>query len=210
MAASKHKSHLTVASWAVKTNLETMKMNNVMLDLETMGNGSNSAVIAIGAVFFDPVTGELGADFYQAIELESAAKFGEMDASTVQWWLQQSEAARELFKDGDKLPLNHALIEFTEWLGQIDGFKNRVMWGNGSSFDNVILRNAYKAIDYTCPWPFYGERDVRTVVDIGRQIKDVDPKKTLTFQGVPHNALDDARHQARYVSEIYKALTNKE
>ena len=38
-------------------------MNNVMLDLETMGKGPSAAIVTIGAVFFDPMTGELGAEF---------------------------------------------------------------------------------------------------------------------------------------------------
>ena len=149
-------------------------MNNVMIDLETMGSSSNAAVIAIGAVFFDPVTGDLGAEFYQTIELSSAAKFGDMDTSTIEWWFKQSEAAKEVFNDAHKLILEYALAEFTDWLAQIDGFRERIVWGNGASFDCVILRNAYKAIGVTCPWPFYGERDVRTVVDIGRQVKNID------------------------------------
>lgn len=35
-------------------------MKHVMLDLETMGNGPRAAIVSIGAVFFDPLTGELG------------------------------------------------------------------------------------------------------------------------------------------------------
>ena len=31
-------------------------MNNVMLDLETMGKGHRAAIVTIGAVFFDPMT----------------------------------------------------------------------------------------------------------------------------------------------------------
>ena len=35
-------------------------MNHLMVDLETMGNGPYAPVISIGAVFFDPNTGETG------------------------------------------------------------------------------------------------------------------------------------------------------
>lgn len=47
-------------------------MNNLMLDLETMGNTPNSPVISIGAVFFDPKTGDLGASTEINISLESS------------------------------------------------------------------------------------------------------------------------------------------
>ena len=44
------------------------------------------------------------------------------------------------------------------------------------------------------------------MVDLGRSLRGIDPKKELTIEGTAHNALDDAKFQARYVSEIYMAL----
>jgi len=59
-------------------------MNNLMIDLETMGTGPNSLVIAIGAVFFEPETGELGEEFYINIDWQSGIDAGlEMNADTV-------------------------------------------------------------------------------------------------------------------------------
>lgn len=49
---------------------------NLMVDLETMGMGSCAAIVAIGAVFFDPTTGETGAAFYQAVDLSSSMSAG--------------------------------------------------------------------------------------------------------------------------------------
>jgi DNA polymerase III epsilon subunit-like protein len=36
---------------------------DVMLDLETMGNGPDAAIVAIGAIEFDPAAERLGAPF---------------------------------------------------------------------------------------------------------------------------------------------------
>ena len=33
-----------------------------------------------------------------------------------------------------------------------------------------------------------------------------DPKKDMPFTGTRHNALDDSKHQAKYVSAIYKRI----
>ncbi|EAW9850355.1 3'-5' exoribonuclease, partial [Salmonella enterica subsp. enterica serovar Kentucky] len=33
-----------------------------------------------------------------------------------------------------------------------------------------------------------------------------DPKRDMPFEGTRHNALDDAIHQAKYVSAIWKKL----
>jgi len=52
----------------------------------------------------------------------------------------------------------------------------------------------------------YNDRDVRTIVDLGRALLGFDPKKDMPFTGERHNALDDAIHQAKYVSAIYQAL----
>lgn len=186
-------------------------LNNTMLDLETMGNGSNAAIVAIGAVLFDPYSGTTTAEFYQEIKLTSAVHYGEMDASTVEWWMQQSDEARALFSkenQSNRLTLKDALTEFSEWMNQGAEFKNRMVWGNGSGFDNTILGNAYKAARLRQPWPFYGDRDVRTMVDLGRQLRGANPKRDLPFDGVAHNALDDAKHQAKYVSAIWHALRN--
>lgn len=184
-------------------------MNHVMLDLETMGQGNNAAIVAIGAVFFEPTTGEIGASFYQKIDLKSSAVYSEIDASTVLWWLQQSDEARAEITSEDTYSLPDALAEFSDWIEQIENFKARVVWGNGSSFDNVIIENAYKAVGFCKkPWAFWNDRDVRTAVELGRKLRGFDPKKDMPFEGTAHNALDDAIHQAKYVSAIYKALAS--
>ncbi|HAU5802086.1 3'-5' exonuclease [Citrobacter freundii] len=45
-------------------------MNNLMIDLETMGKKPNAPIVSIGAVFFDPQSGELGQEFYSAVNLD--------------------------------------------------------------------------------------------------------------------------------------------
>lgn len=178
-----------------------------MLDLETMGNGSNAAIVSIGAVFFEPKTGEIGQEFYRVVSLNSSAHFGELDSSTVLWWMKQSDEARAVFEDESQTTLKNALESFTAWINEhCDRKPDAIVWGNGATFDNVILGNAYKATRLRQPWFFANDRDVRTIVDLGRQLRGIDPKKDLPLQGTAHNALDDAKHQARYVSAIYQAL----
>lgn len=75
----------------------------------------------------------------------------------------------------------------------------------GSTFDNVILRGAYERAGKICPWLFWNDHDVRTLVNLGRSI-GFDPKKDMPFIGDQHNALADARHQAKYVSAIWQKL----
>ncbi|ELE2166633.1 3'-5' exoribonuclease [Vibrio fluvialis] len=180
---------------------------HVMLDLETMGNTSNAAIVSIGAVVFDPATGSLGADFEQVINLNSSAYYGDLDASTVTWWLTQSEEARAIFqRDTPKSTLKDSLLELNQWLADLGDAKEIQVWGNGSGFDNVILTNAYKAVRIKPNFSHWNDRDVRTIVEMGRSILGINPKETMEREGTHHSALDDAKFQAKYVSEIWQTF----
>lgn len=174
-------------------------MKNVMIDLETMGNKPNAPIIAIGAVFFDMTTGEIGKEFYREVNLESSVAVGcEMDVSTVLWWLKQSDEARAKFAKNDSAPqLLLVLLEFMEFMG-----KGAQPWGNGAGFDLGILANSYRKLGLEPPWKFWAERDVRTIVEL-----DHNNHKGMHFTGIPHYALDDAKHQVKYISAIVRDLS---
>ena len=171
-------------------------MNHIMLDIETMGTSTNAAIMAIGACYFDPATGEIGDTFHQQVDITSN---GKIDASTVIWWMKQSDDARSKFYNNDKAGhIDAVLAKFTEFVKP-----NCQVWGNGIAFDNVIVRNAYRGGE---PWKFWNDRDVRTMVELGQAV-GIDPKRDFPFEGVKHDALADAIHQAKYVSAIWQALT---
>lgn len=182
-------------------------MNHIMLDLETMGNSSKAAIVAIGAVEFDPNTGKTGATIELNVNLNSSAYFGEMDASTVQWWLQQSEDARAIFrKDTPKLTLKNALLTLNAWFEDLGDKDEIQIWGNGSGFDNVILMNAFKSTQIKPSFTHWNDRDVRTIVEMGRSILRINPKDEVERQGTHHTALNDALFQVQYVSQIWQAF----
>ena len=181
-------------------------MKNVMLSLNTVGKGDNAALVSIGAVFFDPIENTVGAEFYQPILLENAVKFGHMDISEIEWWMQQSDTVRAVFIADDRMHLEDALVEFSDWISQVDEFDERRVWSNGATLHSVILANAYTATGIQKPWPSYGDRDVTTIVELGRELRRINPKLSLPFVGHMVNSLHDARHQAKYVSAIYQAF----
>ncbi|MCM4863587.1 3'-5' exoribonuclease, partial [Escherichia coli] len=59
---------------------------HLMIDLETMGKNPDAPIISIGAIFFDPQTGEMGPEFSKTIDLETAG--GVIDRDTIKWWLK--------------------------------------------------------------------------------------------------------------------------
>lgn len=191
-------------------------MKNVMLDLETLSNKSDAVVVQIAAVMFEPLTGVVGAEFNQVVDLEDSMIYGTLNGETLKWWMQQPEEARAIFNSKGTTTLESALLSFTDWITKNsdmkteEGSPDAIVWGNGATFDNVILNNAYEELGLTPPWSFYNSRDLRTVVDLGITIKDVNPKKELTFEGIPHNALDDAKHQVKYLCSIIKSLRGEQ
>ncbi|EJJ2899129.1 3'-5' exoribonuclease, partial [Escherichia coli] len=45
---------------------------HLMIDLETMGKNPDAPIISIGAIFFDPQTGDMGPEFSKTIDLDTA------------------------------------------------------------------------------------------------------------------------------------------
>ncbi|WP_448216258.1 3'-5' exonuclease [Endozoicomonas sp. 2B-B] len=179
---------------------------HLMVDIEAAGKSSSAALVSIGAVFFDPWTGNIGASFYQPIKLSSSQYFGgEIDASTVEWWMKQSDAARAVFNDEQRESLKHALINFKGFIEQHSEQGEVHVWGNGPSYDNAILSTAFNKTWIKQPWSFSKDTCVRTMVMLGREL-GIDPKYDMKRDGEHHNALDDAIFQAQYVSVIWQRL----
>ncbi|MCZ5908217.1 3'-5' exoribonuclease [Escherichia coli] len=176
--------------------------HHLMIDLETMGKNPDAPIISLGAIFFDPQTGEMGPEFSKTIDLDTAG--GVIDRDVIKWWLKQSREAQSAILT-DEIPLDDALLQLREFIDENSGEFYVRVWGNGANFDNVILRRSYERQGIPCPWRYCNDRDVRTIVELGNSI-GFDVRMTIPFEGVPHNALDDARHQAKQVSAIWQKL----
>ncbi len=174
------------------------KLGHLMLDLETLGNKSNSAILSIGAVEFDIETGETGREFYERIDLQSCLDKGLIvNSSTIYWWLEQNEKARkEVSKGGNNLEI--VLRNLHLFMNTLGNFQ---IWGNGVRFDVGILEDAYFACKFDIPWSFRNERDVRTLVSFAPKIKEHYP-----FSGIEHNPISDCKYQISYCSAIWNKL----
>lgn len=176
-----------------------------VLDLETMGNRPSSAIVAIGCVRIEnlAITGE----FYRRVALASSLKVGlTTDASTINWWLQQDEDARKEIT-GEGANLFEALLDLCEFIGaDAYGKPNQaaLLWGNGCSFDNVIIGNAFDAHRLERPWCFWNDRDMRTLLAIFPKAKQ------LAFEGTKHHALNDAKHEANQLLSVLQSMAEAE
>lgn len=163
-------------------------MKDVMIDLETWGRGASALIIQIGAVYFDPTTGELGDKF--AINIDPVSAFaggGTMDPDTIRWWMQQSKEAQEsLFKDPQDYCF--AMGQFREFLKEADR-----VWSH-ATFDFVIIQQAFQNLGI--PQLSYRQGlDIRTLMYTAKVSTSDFPR-----EGIHHNGLDDAIHQVKYTS----------
>lgn len=176
-----------------------MSLRHVMIDLETMGTLPSSAIVSIGAVKFDPriCKVDLKDTFYYELDWRSQNRL--IDDNTVKWWDNQSELAREAL-DGIE-DLDFALEDLSKWLP-----KDCKVWGNGATFDISMLEDAYRQLKIRVPWNFWNIRDCRTVLDMYESSRGAF-NKSVNRKGA-HNALEDAKHQAKYISNMWTKLLN--
>lgn len=172
-----------------------------MLDLETFGTAPGSVIRSVGAVLFDPNSDRTGAEFYLNIEHDSCLKRGlTVDAATEAWWRRQSRAAQDALLVDPK-PLPEVVDEFAAWFRKSGGV---FLWSQGANFDEVLWGYAIRSVGYKPPWKFSDARDTRTAYDLaGLNTYSIQRKGTY------HNALDDAKHQARCVQMSYARVAGK-
>ena len=168
----------------------------VMSDLETLGTRPRSVILSIGAVKFDPDSGETHSDIYIVINKQSCLDVGmEIDPGTVKWWDAQDADAKKVLTEAEHsvIGIKEALQRFSDWIDP-----SATIWGNGSDFDNAMLQEAYKLCGLKQPWAFWNNRCYRTM----KNMVNVQHKRN----GTHHNALDDARYQAEHLMKILGKL----
>lgn len=177
-------------------------MQHVMHDLETLGQTPGFIILSIGAVAFDEDNiDEEG--FYAVVHRPTCEEvFLREEESTKQWWDKQDEEAQKVLRQSldpnHSIPLATALTYFNNYLGRFGGKRDARLWGNGSDFDNAGMSCAFDATKIRPNWSFWNNRCYRTLKAQAPHIKPV-------REGTYHNALDDAKTQARHLQEILRA-----
>lgn len=173
-----------------------MKFKDVMIDLETLGNGKNACVVQIGACYFDRVTGQIGDTLRINIDARDAVKSGaELEADTVYWWLSQDKKAIDSITQGDLLKFIPAFTELNEFLKDAAN-----IWSH-ATFDFVIVTESMKRIGMKPLFSYRAARDIRTLVELS----GVNTKAKVRA-GVHHDALDDCKYQVAYCVEALNKI----
>lgn len=175
----------------------------IMVDIETLGIKSfDSLIWQIGAVAFDWESEVIHEEFSVTINIEQAS--GDIEASTLAFWLREMKSWSGLIESLLGVSERQALASFEIFYRRntsFDKFDRPITkcWAKGNTFDCILLQHAFKRIGWSAPWSFRDTRDMRTLIHVyetvcGQAATSIEPR----FVGTKHNALDDARHQAKW------------
>lgn len=185
---------------------------HVCLDLETLSTKTRGVITQIGAVAFEPVSGgkcrndiplEIHVDIQSSIEHSRS-----VSGDTICWWLQQDNAARSAFVQGQKgtlgevLSLPEALMALTNWPAAFGMQWKHIngVWANGPSFDITMLETAFEDCGLDVPWRYNTPRCCRTLFAL------VGGPPKVESIGTGHKAIDDAIYQACQVQEAMRMM----
>lgn len=159
---------------------------HIVPDIETLSTVPNSMILSIGAVAV--CNGQIIGDFYQNINPTNFEDLGfEASSSTIDWWNSPEQAAAKADLQDDQVPLDEALQLFQQWILEVNG---EWIWGYGSDFDVVILKNAFDKMCIEWPFKFWNHRCLRTLCSV----LDI---KVPREKGIHHNAFADAVNQGQ-------------
>src|SRR5690606_3877118 len=94
---------------------------DVMVDIETLGNKTDSTIIQIAAIAFDITTGKYIYTFNKTANIEENDHVN-VTGSTIKWWLNTNkELLTELLNNG-KGSSEELIRNFHHWLYSLGGY----------------------------------------------------------------------------------------
>jgi len=178
---------------------------HAMIDIETLGTSTDSVVLTIGGVKFDPNDESRGTwdEFYYSLDI--AEQLEEVEGrharevcdKTIEWWAKtNANMLLEELDNPERTPVIDVLKALNTW--QVG---TKFIWAQGPQFDMPILENLFRGYYHHIPWTgFWRIRDSRTLLGL----MEVDPRKSIDFAA--HNAMEDCKVQAMGVQRTLKHL----
>lgn len=188
---------------------------HIMIDIETLDTQPSAVVPAIALVAFhiehlgmkDPPGGlvnevnpfGLNLCLYPDV-MEQLLMGRTTSESTLKFWREQSPEAKDaVLNDAQRMTVAHTRRIISDWIAGIiamEGVTLEGVWGNGSNFDNVILRSFMDSN----AWHPKLDRCYRTL----RKLPGMPDEPE--FDGIKHHALDDAFNQAKHAVTLLRHL----
>ena len=178
-----------------------------MVDIETLSTAVNAAVLSIGAVEFDPMSGKIEREFYSELDLSEQTD-RHIDVNTMQWWVKQCLVNTDNIEFLTKPHSHKDNVDFvlvrlgaflvgndTHYVKRTEGYEKIALWACDPDFDIAILTDLYKEHNLLLPWKYSEPKSVRTV----RMLTQLAGME-IPQQEADHNALNDCIRQAKEVS----------
>jgi hypothetical protein len=180
-----------------------------IFDVETLGKESNSVILSMAAIYFDPETKPSYEDLYNSaffvkFDVEDQVKRldRKIGKSTMKWWAKQCDIVK-----AKSLKPNKALdVKFEdgyeamrEWAKSKNDDQCYV-WARGN-LDQLVLDSFEEQLEIEPIWPFGRWRDVRTAIDIlYNATNGYCPVNYKGFSAdakvIKHNPVDDCAYDA--------------
>jgi len=179
-------------------------MKNFSLDLEGLSSYPGGVLLSAGLYEVKGIESEPDPErmFIVNVDIQSCLDVGlTVSGATVEWWFNQSQAARDALWTPTPVSLFHAGYLLQTWYDEHkekgDGARNRV-WAH-ATYDFPFLTCALNAVKKKMPWPHRDTRDLRTLDDFysGPPLEDM--KRGSAME---HSAAWDAFAQGQDVARV--------
>lgn len=173
----------------------------LMVDIESLALGPRPVITQIAILGYDLELDELLEDrFFQHLPIEPQQQIipaRKISASTLLWWMRQSDEARESFELSasedfeDLVAVMRGLVAAFNRLTK-NGTREYELCAKSAKFDITAIETLLEELGLEVPWHYRNITDVRQ--DLRRA--GIEEKNVPKPQGmVPHNAYWDARWQ---------------
>ena len=179
-----------------------------IFDVETLGKESNSVILSMAAIYFDPDKGQSYKELYNDaffVKFDVVDQMKRLDRkvgkTTMQWWAKQCDNVKiKSFKPNPAIDVKFedGYEQMRQWAATKNDDKCYV-WARGN-LDQLVLDSFEEQLEIKPIWPFSRWRDVRTAIDflygvtngyvtveVPPWVESFDPALHVT----KHNPIDD-------------------
>lgn len=168
-------------------------MNQMMIDIETLGTQPGSIITQIGACVFDEK--EIIDSMSMRISVADSLKLGlVINPDTFNWWLRQDKNLFLQQLNGICLIKDSLRILFERY----NALSCHAVWAYGN-MDTPMIEHCFIKFGWKAPWGYRDVMDMRTLAKLNL-IKESDWVNPET----PHDALSDAVAQTKTLINFFK------
>lgn len=187
----------------------------LMLDIESLALGTRPVITQVALIGYDLDEDEfldsMHVQFYPVDPQQQIIPPRRISASTIAWWMKQSDEARSRFEqsvsdDFAELPAlaRHLIVTFNQLT--MDGRIPYELVAKGPQFDVAAIETLLEDLGLKAPWDYTKVRDLRTLLATA----GIDGRNVAKPAGfIPHVAYWDARWQVNQYIAARRRLAGR-